>query len=150
MNIFLIIATASIISSCANFEEHLKYLSGDTQREKERVDKEKKEEESKINDEIARKISLPNTINLKIGQTKDEVKDILFSPEIVSADQFGENWHYRLYENYSRHSILNKIVPYKIKFKNEKVISYGVDQEQVERNKAQVVIQKDMTEEKKN
>nr|BDT28561.1 hypothetical protein BHI3_20270 [Bacteriovorax sp. HI3] len=148
-----------VFVSCAQMDEHMKYLTGEKQEEAKRqkeekikaealAEKEKQKNIAELNALIASKLSLSNTINLKIGQKKDEVIKILLKPDSVSASEKGEFWHYRLYENYNPQATYNKVVPFKISFRNERIISYGVDQEQVERDKAQVVIQKEMTNQK--
>lgn len=144
MKNILILAILATSFSCAQLEDiYNKHKTPDNSAEKT-----KEQQDEKIKMAIIEKISLPNTINLKIGQTDKQVKEIMMSPSSVSATETETVWHYKLYDGYQEGSLYNKIVPFRIAFKKEKVVKYGVDQDQVERNKAQVIIQKDANFEK--
>lgn len=89
--------------------------------------------------------NLHNTINLKIGQSKKDVLGVLLDPSSVAA--FGNEtiWQYNLYRYPDAQS---QIIPFKVMFNGENVSRFGIDQEQIERDRAKVIIQKDIASEK--
>jgi len=155
INLFILV---SLTSSCSMWQ----YLNGDTERfsmakEREEQDKarqernaqarkEKEAEDARIQERLSRK-NLQNTASLNVGMTMAQVEKIILEPSSVAANKKETIWQYNLF----RFASLNAdLVPFKIVFIGERVSSFGIDQEQVERDRAKVVIQKEMSGEKKD
>lgn len=135
-----LLAILVISYSCAQLEEVY-----NQHKTPEPIDNSKELAEAQARKEmIIEKMSLSNTINLKIGQSDSDVKKIMLKPDSVSATENETVWHYNLYENYIEGE-LNRMLPFRITFKKDRIVKFGIDQDQVERNKAQVIIQKDQT-----
>lgn len=126
--------------SCSSFDETYERLKTKPPV----VDKSAEVEKARIQEFLNHR-NLRNTINLKIGQTKKEVLDILLEPSSVSASGSETTWQYSLSQYPSMEAA---IFPFKVVFSGEKVSRFGVDQDQIERDKARVIIQKDFTGEK--
>lgn len=123
----------------------MEYLTTDESTKKAEEEKRKEIERLRIEQEriaqLVSKMNLKNTINLRIGQGFTQVQEILLDPASVSSNGDETVWHFKLFEFPDSNS---KVFPFLVVFKKDRVVRFGVDQEQLERNRANVIIQKDM------
>lgn len=140
------------VSSCALMQEVEDIRNGKADKDKQaREEAERKKAELEKERlarlwEAAQKACLPNTINLRVGQGQDDIIKLILRPVSVSAAGRETTWHYSLFQFCDPNS---QFIPYKVVFNGEKVTSFGVDQNQIERDRAKVIIQKEMTNEEK-
>lgn len=137
--------------SCKTLQDLDYYGTRKTQDENQRL----KDEDGKkrLAEELARKKekeeerlalfpkSLQNTINLKVGQSTNDVVQTLRHPNSVSATRKETIWHYLLWEYPTSEA---RLIPFIVAFSKDKVVRFGINQEQIERDRAKVIIQKDV------
>lgn len=139
---------ALLLASCSSIKETIDKFKTPQESAEEKQARETKERLQFVLDHK----NLKNTIGIRIGQTQEQVHNILLDPDSVSGSEGEVVWHYSLYEHayVNINSPFTQRTPFRIIFKNNAVSKFGIDQDQMERNRANVIIQKDGADLKKD